>query len=343
MSLQESYNLEKQIIEMFPNEKLHSYRTDRRGKLYVKYNNMKRNHIYQKDRDVNSPKASKPADYIVSEENAKEIIHSLKYDNVDQEQFLKMWQSCANYRIRQIFDEHDNLKDIFKTWPQYKEGLGVKLINMDFGVLHKDYTPIFEWETKLITVYNVIKKEKYIKDAGIKSVFDRIDPSDAASNMSLFMMRLTWCLHGYLYPTSKYLRKDKDGKKTYGKYTIKDSQESSIFLARSIQEVDNHLNFLEKRNENIQPFIFVVGDDNLEDNDYNFYVYLDHALLHFVDFQRALDTCFKSFFLFNLEFPGASNQFWIFVQEYFYDMKSAHTKNFSKILNILSDLNYTEN
>ncbi|XP_075157406.1 uncharacterized protein LOC142230653 [Haematobia irritans] len=344
MSLQESYNLEKQIIEMFPNEKLHSYRTDRRGKLYVKYNNMKRNQIYQKDRDdVNLHKGSKPVDNIVSEENAKEIIHSLKYDNFDQEQFLKMWQSCANYRIRQIFDEHDSLKDIFKAWPQYKECLGAKLINMDFGVLYKDYTPIFEWETKLISVYNVIKKEKYIKDAGIKSVFDKIDLSNAASNMSLFMMRLIWCLHGYLYPTAKYVRRDKDGKKTYGKYTIKDSQESSIFLAESFQEVDNHLNFLEKRNENIQPFIFVVGDVNLEDSEYNYYVYLDHAMLHFADFQRALDTCFKSFFIFNLEFPGASNQFWIFVQEYFYDMKSAHTNKFSKILNILNELNYSKN
>lgn len=59
-------------------------------------------------------------------------------------------------------------------------------------------------------------------------------------------MRLTLCLHGYLHPKSKYLRKDKDGKETYGKYTIKDFKESSIILTESIQEVGNHLHFLER-------------------------------------------------------------------------------------------------
>lgn len=42
MTLQASYRLENEIIEIFPTEKLEFYRTDRRGKIYIKYHNMKK-------------------------------------------------------------------------------------------------------------------------------------------------------------------------------------------------------------------------------------------------------------------------------------------------------------
>lgn len=40
-SLQTSYRLEKEILEMFPNEKLDFYRTEKRGKIYAKFCNLK--------------------------------------------------------------------------------------------------------------------------------------------------------------------------------------------------------------------------------------------------------------------------------------------------------------
>lgn len=42
MSLSTSYKLEKEILDMFPKEKLDYYRTERRGKIYAKYHNSKR-------------------------------------------------------------------------------------------------------------------------------------------------------------------------------------------------------------------------------------------------------------------------------------------------------------
>lgn len=41
MSIQTSYMIEKQILETFPSEKIEFYRTDRRGKVYAKFYNMK--------------------------------------------------------------------------------------------------------------------------------------------------------------------------------------------------------------------------------------------------------------------------------------------------------------
>lgn len=41
MTLQTSYRLEKEILKIFPNERLEYYRTERRGRLYIKYHNNK--------------------------------------------------------------------------------------------------------------------------------------------------------------------------------------------------------------------------------------------------------------------------------------------------------------
>lgn len=42
MSLQTSYRLEKEILAMFPSEKVEFYRTERRGRIYTKYQNIKK-------------------------------------------------------------------------------------------------------------------------------------------------------------------------------------------------------------------------------------------------------------------------------------------------------------
>ncbi|KAH8291104.1 hypothetical protein KR054_008521 [Drosophila jambulina] len=42
LTLQRSHLLEREILELFPREELHYYRTERRGKIYVRFTNMKR-------------------------------------------------------------------------------------------------------------------------------------------------------------------------------------------------------------------------------------------------------------------------------------------------------------
>uniref|UniRef100_A0A1B0C5D9 SAM domain-containing protein n=1 Tax=Glossina palpalis gambiensis TaxID=67801 RepID=A0A1B0C5D9_9MUSC len=57
LSLNTSHNLENQILNMFPTEKLEYYRTEKRGKIYVKFCNMKR---YKRDRNVTKSKSEEP-------------------------------------------------------------------------------------------------------------------------------------------------------------------------------------------------------------------------------------------------------------------------------------------
>ncbi|XP_017045424.1 uncharacterized protein LOC108090979 [Drosophila ficusphila] len=42
LTLQRSHLLEREILQLFPQEQLHYYRTERRGKIYVRFTNMKR-------------------------------------------------------------------------------------------------------------------------------------------------------------------------------------------------------------------------------------------------------------------------------------------------------------
>lgn len=120
----------------------------------------------------------------------------------------------------------------------------------------------------------------------------------------------------------KFVRKDLNGKKSTSKFTIKDSQESFVYVAVSIGALEDHIEFLKKRSENVQPFIAVIGPTILKFTD--IFIYFDGIKLPFKTFVRAVDICFKIFYLFNLEYPPASCIFWNFIQNYFYQLK---TKN----------------
>lgn len=124
------------------------------------------------------------------------------------------------------------------------------------------------------------------------------------------VMVVLWALHGFLVPTKSNNTK---------KYSIRDSQESFFFLAESTTQIDEHLNFLKSRQISIQPFVIGIGE-NLFKID-KFYVYLDGMKFNFNTGIRAIDICFKSFFLFKLKYPEASENFWNFIQRKFYGIE----------------------
>lgn len=80
---------------------------------------------------------------------------------------------------------------------------------------------------------------------------------------------------------------------------------------RRFTHLDKHLLFLQKRGGSVQPFVISVGDNKFEAEEYSYFLYVDQHLLPFTDFQRVFDTCFKSFYLFKLDF-------WTFIQICFF-------------------------
>lgn len=72
-------------------------------------------------------------------------------------------------------------------------------------------------------------------------------------------LKILWCLLCHLYSTKKFCRNDVNGKQTFGRYSIKDSQESFIYINETMQSLTEHVDFLSKRREPIQPFILGCG------------------------------------------------------------------------------------
>lgn len=157
------------------------------------------------------------------------------------------------------------------------------------------------------------------------------------SGETSYVFKTLWCCHGYLYPTSKVVTKTNSGKKDTSRFTMKDSQESFIFVGQTLQQLEDHIDHLKKRKENIQPFILALADQHFSKFE-NFFIYLDEVKIEFSNLLRCIDICFKIFHLFNLEYPKASSVFWTFIEMFFYKLPKSTTKKSSKVSIILEEL-----
>lgn len=54
---------------------------------------------------------------------------------------------------------------------------------------------------------------------------------------------LLWAFHVYLVPTIKFVRNDLNEKKSTSKFTIKDSQESIVYVAAAIGALEDQIEF----------------------------------------------------------------------------------------------------
>lgn len=103
-----------------------------------------------------------------------------------------------------------------------------------------------------------------------------------------------------------------------------------------MQSLEDHLDFLSAKGDPIQPFLLALGEMKIFKIN-NFFVYLDGQLMLFDSFQRSFDICFKSYHLFNVKYPLASNPFWIFIEKYLYNI-SETVKNNAKVCLLLDEL-----
>ncbi|XP_050507566.1 uncharacterized protein LOC126885178 [Diabrotica virgifera virgifera] len=131
---------------------------------------------------------------------------------------------------------------------------------MDFKIAFNDNDGlILNWDNRFDTLVNFLSSDGHIKDTKIKRIVENVrntpDLAENGKNAAIF-----WALHGYFVPTKLVVTK-KDERKTNTKYTIKDSQESFLFIGKTQQEVEDHLLHLKDRNISIQPFLCCVGED----------------------------------------------------------------------------------
>lgn len=134
------------------------------------------------------------------------------------------------------------------------------------------------------------------------------------------------------------MTRDDSGKKSYIKYSIKDSQNSFIKITETAMEMDAYLKKLSKNgNDPIQPCVLIVGSlfDCKE-----VLVYFDSIKYKLFSVLKAFDTCFKIFHVFNVEYPDASTDVWLFIQTFFYNINTKYDKSCAIIKQLSSEIKY---
>jgi hypothetical protein len=124
------------------------------------------------------------------------------------------------------------------------------------------------------------------------------------------------------------------------KHTISQAQQSFIQLISKTGDLNVKLSEIQEQytayNWKLQPMIFVVGKDLLNiESSYAVYDGIFYKCEKFID---ALDMCYKMYRLFNLDYQKASTLMWLFIQNYFYDMKEVNDRKSSKINILIQNL-----
>lgn len=101
-------------------------------------------------------------------------------------------------------------------------------------------------------------------------------------------------LHAVLKSNSRKVTKNKNGASNVSKGSIKDSQMSFLFFAKTVSEVESHIINMKSKGKPIQPFLIATGDSIFEPK--QFLVYFDTVKYQFKTFLKSLDICFKFFF-----------------------------------------------
>jgi hypothetical protein len=141
-------------------------------------------------------------------------------------------------------------------------------------------------------------------------------------------------LHGAITPLSKSCLKN-GGMYTF---TIVDSLQSMVTLVKDLADFEPTLERQQAVRDKFksyptQPFVLVVGESYEQIK--LFYCVTEGIKYKCRSFIHALDLCYKTFFVFNIEYPSPSYFAWVFLEKHIYNMRE--TKKISSKVNILNN------
>lgn len=141
-------------------------------------------------------------------------------------------------------------------------------------------------------------------------------------------------MHSILVPSTKVFNIT-NGKKICTRFSIRDSQRSFIIDGNTVAGCEEELLKKYETKTQIQPLILISGSI-LEPKEIVIYFegikYRIHSAL------KAIDICFKIFFVFNLEYPKESLLVWSFIQKYFYNIFTNTDFNSPQINSLISNI-----
>jgi len=98
-------------------------------------------------------------------------------------------------------------------------------------------------------------------------------------------------------------------------------------------QLDRVINTYYSSGLKLQPIIIVVGPFDCEINE--LFLYFDGNLISCASFVNCLELGFKTFQILSFEYPKASQQAWLFIQQYFYDIYTKYDSKSANIANLI--------
>lgn len=126
--------------------------------------------------------------------------------------------------------------------------------------------------------------------------------------------------HRKNHTNAKKRKRDDTGGESSGiiRINASDSQNAFIRFHSCTEDYIAAYNAMVLHNKSVEPMVNVVGD-MLEPKE--FFVDFDNIRYKMTSIEKAIDICFKSYFLFGIKYPEACNSFYQFLNCYFYKIK----------------------
>lgn len=149
-----------------------------------------------------------------------------------------------------------------------------------------------------------------------------------------------YLLHAILPPTI-CTSKLKNNRKITFKCTFADSQNSFLHILNQPFELDTSIQLLRERaakeKQTIQPFLLAVGGDKDLFQIQEYFTFCDGILCKFTNIVAAVECCFKTFYVLNISYSKKCYNFWIFVQNIFFELEVDNIHTTSGMIQVLED------
>lgn len=101
-------------------------------------------------------------------------------------------------------------------------------------------------------------------------------------------------------------------------------------------EWDAHIAHITGRQQFVQPLISVIDVNIFEP--VNIFIYVEGIKYKVLSIIKAIDICFKIFFAFNIKYPLASEAFWQFINQYFYNVGNTTSRKHTSVNVFLNEI-----
>lgn len=252
--------------------------------------------------------------------NIKEwLIHNYEpWDTVKS----KWRQSCA-LRLIDMNNKEFSFDQILAMWPRYTKQTGYELIDIDFTHLFPESASNLKylWSTyskKIIDcALNHAKEQKHK---------DKIDQFKMKESFIDTENNYIGCLalHAIFY-----MCPSKNGYINQNITSMFRKANKGTLINEEVHRISEEISKLKtKKTKKMNPFIIYYEDKN--NVPYKFFVCINHLIYEIGNFITALDTLFKSYFVFKFQYPDECINTLIFIQQFFF--KIFYSKDFKSYI-----------